>query len=182
MAEGTRLQLLEWFARNGGFVNPAVSLRKTAEYGYHFMASKDLPTNSTPCSCPFGLTLSYLNLLPSPPAGIKSYANDSQCSKLIGKVSRSAVGSFFLAEQRLKGSESFWAPYIKALPKNDELTTPLWFTPEDLKWLAGTNLYSSSASPHLTAVELRRVMYEKEWKSGIAALKKAGVNTDPFTW
>jgi hypothetical protein len=182
MAEGTQLQLLEWFARNGGFVNSAVSLRKTAEYGYHFMASKDLPINSTPCSCPFSLTLSYLNLLPSPPAGIKSYADESLCSKLVGKISKSAVGSFFLAEQRLKGSESFWAPYIEALPKNDDLTTPLWFTREDLKWLAGTNVYSSTEAQSRTAVGLRKAMYENEWKSGIAVLKKTGVNTDPFTW
>lgn len=182
MAEGTKLQLLEWFARNGGLVNPAVSLRIVPEFGYHFTARKDLPINSTPCSCPFSLTLSHLNLLPSPPAGIKSYANESLCSKLVGKVSKSAAGTFFLAEQRLKGSKSFWAPYINALPKDDDLATPLWFTPEDLKWLAGTNLYSSSGPRHLTAVELRRAMYEKEWKTGVAALKKAGVDTDPFTW
>jgi hypothetical protein len=182
MAEATEPQLLEWFVKNGGFINPDVSLRKTAEYGYHFTASKDLPINTTPCSCPFNLTISHLNLLPSPPAGIKSYANESLCSSLVGKLSKSAVGSFFLAEQRLKGVESFWAPYINALPKNDELTTPLWFTPEDLKWLEGTNLYSSTGPRSRTAVELRRTMYKDEWKNGIATLKEAGVNTDPFTW
>ena len=89
---------------------------------------------------------------------------------------------FFLAEQRLKGEESFWYPYIEALPKEKDLTTPLYFQESDLIWLYGTNLYSTTTPRDQTAVELRRNMYKDAWKSGVACLNEHGIDTKPFTW
>ncbi|KAF2674282.1 SET domain-containing protein [Microthyrium microscopicum] len=182
MSSVSASRLLEWFKKNGGSVHENLALTFSSEYGYLFTADKSLEKEATACVCPFSLTLSYLNCLPSPPTGIESHAESSVCSSLIGKLKPNAVGTFLLAEQRTKGAESFWFPYIDALPREEVLTTPLWFHPEDLVWLWGTNLYSKTVPSEQTAVELRRAMYKEAWQSGITVLQEKGVDATKFTW
>jgi hypothetical protein len=183
MADQQQLdELLEWFKSNGGELDEAVELKFNREFGCHFLSTRELKPNTTACTCPFNLTLSHLNCLPSPPEGVRPEAESSVCSSLVGKVAHSAVAAFFLAEQRLKGKDSFWHPYINSLPKEPDMTTPLWFQPQDLMWLNGTNLYPSAVPPHRTAVGLRTAMYEETWKSGVAVLRENGVDVTPYTW
>jgi hypothetical protein len=172
----------QWFQRQGGMIHENVLLAYNYEYGCHFIATSSLKSNETACFCPFRLTLSYLNCLPNPPSGIRSLASTSQCTKLVGKVESNAVATFLLVEERLKGKDSFWYDYIQMLPVEKDLSTPLWFTEEDLMWLRGTNLFSSTVPESQTAVGLRKSMYEEAWKTGIKILESQGVDAKPFTW
>lgn len=99
------------------------------------------------------------------------------------------IGYFFLCEQRLKGPASFWWPYIDALPKEEDLTTPLWFDVSDLKWLLGTSMHSNPSSstvelssPSKSAVEERRKAWHGEYEAGIELLKEIGVDVTAFSW
>jgi hypothetical protein len=174
--------VLQWFQHQGGSIHKDVKLNLSEEYGCQFIATSKLEDNTTVCFCPLGLTLSYLNCLPNPPAGVRSVTETSVCGKLVGKVETNAVATFLLVEERLKGSRSFWADYINLLPREQSLATPLWFTTEDLVWLRGTNLFSSVVSESQTAVGLRKSMYEEAWKAGTNALDSQGVDSTPFTW
>jgi hypothetical protein len=173
---------LHWFEHHGGAVHQNIKLKINDEYGCHFVSTSKLENDTVVCSCPFNLTLSYLNGLSDPPTGVRSLTNSNVSSKLIGKVESNIIATFLLAEERLKGDASFWAEYIKLLPTENGLATPLWFEADDLAWLRGTNLYSSAVSESQTAVGLRKSMYEEAWKAGIAALEAEGIDTKPFTW
>lgn len=174
-------KVLSWFSQNGGRIHEDIVLEQDSEYGCHFVAKADLGGDTTACHCPFGLTLSYLNCLPTPPDGIRSLADTSVCIHLVGKVESNTIATFLLAEERLKGNDSFWVDYINLLPREPELCTPLWFENDDLAWLKGTNLYSSPVESE-NAVGLRRTMYKSAWQAGVNTLDAAGVDSKPFTW
>jgi hypothetical protein len=176
-------RLIQWFRENGGRLNEAIEMLHSPDYGYHFIAkSKAINVKEIACTCPFGLTLSHLNVLPAPPAGVRNYSNESVCSKLVDKVDKSTVAAFFLAEQRLKGKDSFWLPYIRLLPNEAKITTPLWFKDQELAYLKGTNLFSNDVPREQTSVGLQEGIYREQWELGIAALKNAGESADNFTW
>jgi len=175
-------QLTEWFLSEGGFVHENLSLQFSSDFGYHFVSTSNLDCSVTVCTCPFALTLSHLNCLESPPDTIKSFASTSICQHLTGRVPDTAVATFFLAEQRLKGKESFFHPYITTLPKEEHLTTPLWMQPNDLVWLYGTNLHSMTGQNDQTAIGLRRSMYHNLWKQSIDILTQKGIDCSLFTW
>lgn len=88
-------------------------------------------------------------------------------------VTPHALLCFFVAKQRILGDESFWAPYIRVLPK--EFNTLLYFDDEDFKFLEGCNLGRQDA-------EKRRAEWLSEWKSGVKALEAAGEDSKPYTW
>jgi len=188
MSTETCDNLTEWFKAHNGKIDPALSLQKDDRNGYHFRTSvRDLPAspdqNGTPvCECPLNLTLSYLNVkIPAPP-GIRDCSNESVVSKIIDRISSQTAGYIFLVEQRLKEKQSFWWPYIDALPKEKELSTPLWFEEADLKWLLGTNMHFSVDGQNKSAVEQRSQMWRDEWKTSIDALKATGADVGGFTW
>ncbi|KAK9471265.1 uncharacterized protein V1510DRAFT_404245 [Dipodascopsis tothii] len=58
--------------------------------------------------------------------------------------------------EALAGDDSLWAPYMAALPRR--FTTPLFFTPADEPYLAGTNLAGEAAAR------------EREWRAEWAAV------------
>jgi hypothetical protein len=180
--------VLDWFVTHGGSVHPHITLDVDEDSGQHFRAIEDLeiPAGATSdlqvCKCPFNLTLSHLNLLSSPPAGIQYFAKDSICVKLVDKIPTAAVSYFFLVEQRLKGAESFWEPYITSLPKEDDMNTPLWFQQDDLKWLLGTTIHSSGTDPSKSGLEMRRAMWREQWQGGIDVLKEAGDDVGRYSW
>jgi hypothetical protein len=174
---------IQWFLENGGRLNEAIEILHSPDYGYHYVAKRRaINSKEMVCTCPFSLTVSHLNVLLAPPPGIRNCFNKSICSKLVDKVENSTVAAFFLAEQCLKGKDSFWFPYIRLLPNEAGMTTPLWFKDEELAYLKGTNLLSNEVPRDQTSVGLREGMYREQWELGIAALKNSGESTDEFTW
>ena len=187
MAELTPQQdLMKWFDAHGGFLDPSIVLAISEESGQHFRAVESFDTPASEerriCKCPFSLTLSHLNLISSPPAGIHACSNGSICTKLVGNIPTAAVSYFFLVEQRLKGAESFWEPYIAALPKEAKMNTPLWFQEDDLQWLLGTTIHASGTDPNKSGLELRRGMWMDQWQRGVELLEQASEDTKGFTW
>lgn len=182
-------QLIAWFTANDGYLNPSLDLAYTKESGQHFTATAAIsasPDSSAPlCKCPFSLTLSHLNILTSPPRSIRSHAQSSACRHLLSgggeSLPKAAMSYFFLCEQRLRGQESFWFPYIEALPREDAMSTPWWFDGEDMKWLLGTSIHVSP-EPERSGVEMRRLMWKGWWERGVAVLKAAGEGTERYTW
>jgi hypothetical protein len=178
-------ELTQWFAENGGYLHEAIEIVHGVEYGHHCVAkSRPIEPKETVCRCPFSVTLSHLNVTQASPAGIRNCSVESVCSKLADntKLDRSTVAVFFLVEQRLKGRDSFWFPYIQLLPTEDEMTTPLWFENQELAYLKGTNLFSNDTPPEQTSIGLQRGLYKEQWNLGIAELKNAGEPADDFTW
>ncbi len=175
-------QLLDWFSENGGELHSSVKLEHNDDYGYHFLATSDLPEDTPVCKCPPGLTISILNCCSSPPDGVRPCTGESICKHLIGKAANNVVAVFYLVEEWLKGKESFWHPYISLLPRPDSMNMPLWFGEEDLTWLKGTNMYSTGTPGEKTAIGLRREMYNDAWQHGLSILRSHNVDISPYTW
>jgi hypothetical protein len=109
---------------------------------------------------------------------------ESVCSELVDnlEIDMSTIAILFLVEQRLKGRDSFWFPYIQLLPTETEMSTPLWFNDEELAYLKGTNLFSNDIPREQTSIGLREGLHREQWELGIAELENAGEPTEEFTW
>ena len=59
-----------------------------------------------------------------------------------GVVDDRMVVMLFLIVERMRGSDSAWAPWIAALPQT--FSTPLFFGKAELAQLAGTTLYHAT--------------------------------------
>jgi len=130
--------LVDWFTRpeSGGWLNSDVRIEYDESHGFHVRAIKDL-SDAEVARCPLGLTLSYLNL-DHEQSDVPHV--DSPLSKCLGRVPNHVLTYLLLIEQLILGSDSPWQHYIASLPRQDVMTTPLWFSDDDLKCLAGTNL------------------------------------------
>lgn len=137
-----------------------------------------LPAHSRIVSCPFDLSLSYLNAL-DVFHGLLAHSTPFPAD-FFTMVEPKVIGCFFLIQQYLTVDTSHWGPYIRSLPQPDEpekLATPLYYTEEDLKWLEDTNL--------LPAVSQRREMWQNEFESGKEILEKCDALKDlsgKWTW
>ncbi|OBT86982.1 hypothetical protein VE02_04572 [Pseudogymnoascus sp. 03VT05] len=123
-----------------------------------------LPPHSRIVSCPFSLSLSYLNALSTFPS-LPSHSPSFPASFLTTQQPK-VIGCFFLIQQYLLGSASHWAPYIRSLPQPDEplkLATPLYYPEEARRWLGGTNLPA--------AIEQREGMWRGEFEGGMGVLE-----------
>jgi hypothetical protein len=174
-------EVVDWFTQNGGKLHTSIKAEKNDEFGLYFVASKDIPEGESASFCPFELTFSYLNCLSQPPQGVRRIESNV-AFHLIELVDPNVVAAFVLVEERLKEDKSFWAPYIKLLPKESELSTPLWFTDEELIWLQGTNLCSSLVPKDQTAIGQRKASYRESWEHATNILRSHDVDTLMFTW
>lgn len=118
-----------------------------------------LPAKSRIVSCPFNLSLSYLNALDTY-SGLNAHSPRLPES-LFEALEPHVIGYFFFIQQYLIVETSYWGPYIRSLPQHDEhdkLCTPLYFSEEDLAWIRGTSLHA--------AREQRQHMWETTWETG----------------
>ena len=164
---------LDWFTSNGGFINPLAELHQSD--GSHLRVkpdgrSIDPVANESALKiifCPHQLTISFLN------------ARDSallQCLKGKG-FSQTIVLRLFLIEQYLLGTQSFWYPYIQCLPNpesKDGFHTPMWWEPDELAWLKGTNLGRAAAE--------RKKGWQIEYHSALNILRDHKEQTAWETW
>lgn len=137
---------------------------------------------------PIELTMSYFNAINYQPTsqkegqeGAKSFSSHGVHlpRKLIEAIGPEETTAFFLMGQYLLKEDGFWFPYIKSLPRPEELTTPLFFREEeeggDLEWLAMTSL----------AVERERRLriWRGNYERAFGMLKELGVEgVEGYTW
>jgi hypothetical protein len=169
--------LKDWASNAGGALNPRVEIYNDTDFGISLRVKNDgngpLKKAQPIISCPFALSLSYLNaldLFQSLPSHNSTTLTFHKAFKPLidDKDKQHVVGHFFLMQQFCLGEESFWAPYIRTLPQPNEpekLGTPLYYTDEEKKHLAGTNLEN--------AVRSREESWQDEWKEGCALLGNA---------
>lgn len=125
------------------------------------MSTAPIPAGAELLCCPHSCALSI------------SAARKAFPQSFIDAVTPHGLLCFFLAQQRILGEKSFYAPYINVLPK--EFTTPLYFDEKDMEFLQGTNLGEED-------IEQRRRTWKKEWGAGVEALKQAGIESGEYTW
>ncbi|OBT65513.1 hypothetical protein VE03_05006 [Pseudogymnoascus sp. 23342-1-I1] len=126
-----------------------------------------LPPRSRIVSCPFPISLSYLNALDAFP-GLRSHSAPFPAEFLTTQQPK-VIGCFFLIQQYLAGSTSHWGSYIRSLPQPDEphkLATPLYYPKEARRWLGGTNLPA--------AIAQREAMWRGEFEGGREVLDGSG--------
>lgn len=121
----------------------------------------DIPPDALLLSCPHALAIDFSKARAHFPAAF------------VAATPPHAVLCLFLASQRLLGEASFWWPYLRILPR--EFDTPLYFDPDDLRWLQGCNLDAREAAQ-------RKVVWKQELDVAVAALRRDGVDTAGYTW
>ncbi|KMU76542.1 SET domain containing protein [Coccidioides immitis RMSCC 3703] len=98
------------------------------------------------------------------------------CSpEFLPAVKEKGASAFLLMDQYLLGDESFWAPYIRSLPEDSQLTRLEYYSDEDLEWLEGTNL--------LKLRENMLIKLKTTYEVGLQMLKESpNKNTKNYTW
>ena len=159
-----RQTLLLWFEAHGGIFGEQIEITSGSSLGYYLIVKEgqNLVPGSCIVSCPKVLTLSYLNALSSEFSEGQSLAFPLNFTM---NVDPHVVVRFFLMEQYLLKTESFWWPYIQLLPspqRPESLSTPMWYSEEDVVWIRGTNLQQ--------AVQDRERSWRAEYKDGLRRL------------
>lgn len=127
-----------WFLTHGGSFHPDTDIGSNAD-GFFICVrgERDLLPGARVVSCPHALIISWLNAFRDPLLG---QFDLQSVSRLISQL---VITRIFLMIQFLLREQSLWWPYIRMLPQPDALhkfNTPLWYEPEDLAWIRGTNL------------------------------------------
>ncbi|KAK4445869.1 ribosomal lysine N-methyltransferase set10 [Podospora aff. communis PSN243] len=122
-------------------------------------------------TCPLSLTLSYLNALADGPFTSASSASETPTfpARFMASVPPHVIGRFFLIHEYLKGTDSFWHPYIAALPRPEQLASwalPAFWPDEDVDFLEATNA--------AVAIEEIQANVKREFKQARKALKEEG--------
>lgn len=169
--------LVFWAKQHGAFMHESLKCTQNGAAGLSLHVREEslpIPAASRLLTCPYSLSLSCINaydthLFPSRSVPLPE--------SFLQQTPLHTVTVFFLSQQYLLREDSFWWPYIRALPQPDQpdrLGTPLYFAQEDILWLKGTNL------------ERGRSDREDDWKTqfhaAIASLKEAGGDVEGHTW
>ncbi|KAL4974156.1 hypothetical protein BDW66DRAFT_161438 [Aspergillus desertorum] len=135
--------LLEWMKSHGGSLHENVYISHDDSRGTHIRVMKGgVSSNTHIIKTPVATTMSYFNAIDHRAGNTQFPAHDVKFpSTFIEKVGPEEVAIFFLIGQYLRGTQSFWHPYIRTLPQPGSLTTlPYYEHEEDLEWLEGTSL------------------------------------------
>ncbi|PTB63014.1 SET domain-containing protein [Trichoderma citrinoviride] len=139
MASDDRIALLlSWASSNAATLHPSVQIYDDPTTGLSFRVHPFSPSPIPPyepiVSLPTHLSLSYLNAIHPAPAFPKSF---------LARAPPHVVGRLLLVKELLRGPESFWYPYIQALPQPEDVDDwalpPLW-PEEEAELLEGTNV------------------------------------------
>jgi hypothetical protein len=155
--------LVQWFTNSGGQLSNDVRIDFSDSRGFHIRAVRPL-SSPTAVTCPLKLTLSCLNLDPKQKEVLPV---DSCLQPCQGKIPDHILTYLLLIEQRNKGKQSPWHAYIACLPGPESMTTPLWFSDEDLVFLTGTSL--------APAAKERKSLYHQQWEQALSVMKEAGI-------
>lgn len=117
--------MVKWVKCNGG-VAEYVTINKFENMGYGLQATKNLSKGEVICSMPKTLMMTVENVKQS---SLKQLYNSDPILKNMDNVAL----ALFLVLEYLKGTNSFWHPYIATLPGYHN--TILYFTLDELKEL-----------------------------------------------
>lgn len=178
--------LHEWVLQHGGRLDDRTQFARDDQRGVHIQVkpeqSVDLPRKTCVIKLPVALTMSYFDAIDYRlPAG----DGDEQVSfsshgvvfpkQFVTSIGSEETTAFFLMGQYLKAENGFWHPYIRSLPRPDELTTPLFYSDDDLAWLNMTSL----AAAREQRLQIWRANYEK----GVACLRELQFeDVDAYSW
>ncbi|KAL1965034.1 hypothetical protein VTN77DRAFT_6094 [Rasamsonia byssochlamydoides] len=184
------IALQEWVTQHGGRLDEHVQFARDDKRGVHLQVKPEwtsgLPRASCVIKTPLALTMSYFDAIDyrPPPSTTGAVGDDFPFFSsrgvvfprhFIDNVGPEETMAFFLMGQYLRGSDGFWYPYIRTLPRPDELTTPLYYDDEDLVWLKMTSLAA--------ARERRLHVWRTNYESGFKALKESGFeDAERYSW
>jgi len=166
-------ELKAWLESNGGYFHPHVRLSKVAS-GYSVVATESLPPDSKIVSCPFTLAITKdvaraaLSVLLGSTTPLASWSERQLISTYLsfhwiigdGQSSKGVLAHF---------------PYVKSLPAQEKLRTPLHFTATELELLKGSNLYGATLD--------RRREWEAEFEECRGVISTVDREwADQFTW
>ncbi|KAM0261019.1 hypothetical protein ACHAQJ_002458 [Trichoderma viride] len=130
--------LLDWAASHQAILHPSAEVYDDADTGLSFRVKPSSASSISPyepiVSLPTNLSLSYVNAIQPTPAFPKEF---------LSKTRPHVIGRLFLIRELLKGEESFWYPYIQALPQPedvDDWALPPFWPEEEAELLEGTNV------------------------------------------
>lgn len=188
MSEIKDLEL--WAKDHGAYLDPLVEIHRFESCGLGFKAVQVIDPGRTIVTCPYRISLSYLNAVgsshyfphynstPFPEIFLNTFRQlPDDPNDPVGLVGPVIIGNFFLIQQFLMGESSQWYPYIRLLPQPDQpqsLAIPIWWPEEDRKFLDGTN-----AGPPLIQ---RKEIWRSQWKKGHALLKDRHENWQAYTY
>jgi hypothetical protein len=170
-------ELVDWAKSQGAQLNENVELYEDPDYGIALRVQcvaesgntdplqsiSKLDSRSILVSCPFHLSLSYLNALDQ---FLDLQAHGPAFPpEFISILEMDVIGHFFLMLQYLIGETSYWGPYIRSLPQPHEpekLGTLLYFSESDMAWIRGTQLEGTR--------EKRESKWREGWEIGRAFL------------
>lgn len=164
-----------WLQQNGAYIHPSAFFAQ-GPYGFSLFTSTTLDKDSTIVSCPFDLILTPLvakNALQSL-VGSQCTLNDREavCAYLVlhsaaCRMKIEAVKQPDEINKILRHQE-----YIDTLPTS--LTTPLFFSEQELELLRGTNLYAATVE--------RKQQWQEGWRVALTYLQTLHLTEEDFTW
>ncbi|RMD42125.1 hypothetical protein DV735_g3008, partial [Chaetothyriales sp. CBS 134920] len=160
-------KLVNWVVGLDGYIHPNVKIAHTPLKGFHMLVTegKQIQAQTRIVSCPMKATISVLNALDVEP--FHSHGTKFPQAFLKNNITRpEMIQAFFLMDQYLRGSDSWWAPYIKTLPSPQDVCHMQFNSAEDAAWLEGTNLKSG--------FETQTAKWQDLFTRGLRSLKFLG--------
>lgn len=164
--------LTSFLQGHGAHLHPNVAITQgKSSSGFHWRATRGaIEPGDTIISVPHSVALSYLNALVDEDWPFKKHRQSFNPDFEVETI------SFFYLMIQYNNPQSFWRPYLDALPAPEQYhTQPLFFEHEDdVKWLEGTDVWHTNQN----RLERYRAMYD----DGLSVLQSAGCNVSWCTW
>ncbi|KAK7103751.1 actin-histidine N-methyltransferase-like [Littorina saxatilis] len=129
--------LLEWLHKNGVDTS-AVEINSFSGYGHGLKATKDIKETDLIVKIPRSVMMTVDSALKSPLGELMKE------DKILQVMPNVTLAIHLLVE--LKSPDSFWKPYLDALPSS--YSTPLYFSPEELQHLKGSPTLGNSITQY----------------------------------
>ena len=143
-------ELVAWSTRNGASLSLEIYQSETTGFSFRSAAGRGNDGQAV-VTCPFVTTLSYFNALVNGPYATSSEGEGAGHdpafpARFMESVPPHVIGRFYLMQQFLLGSRSYWYPYIKTLPQPDRVASwalPAFWPAEDIEFLENTNAHAA---------------------------------------